>query len=157
MTIYSAYRSSAAQQALYDKQYKIYGEDTSSIIRDNCNAQIFLGSQNAKSKEIFSEECGKCYVPTLRTELYNNEFEITSIPLVSITNLDLIKPGNMYVKRIYTPVIMAQFIRSYLMTENGDFPYREALGLERCAPFNLEPISSEKYTFVIPKNDDYLY
>ncbi|MBE6695667.1 MAG: hypothetical protein E7587_04360 [Ruminococcaceae bacterium] len=32
LTIYSAYRSSAAQQALYDKQYKIYGEDTSKYI-----------------------------------------------------------------------------------------------------------------------------
>ena len=32
LTIYTAYRSSAEQQALYDKQYKIYGEDTSKYV-----------------------------------------------------------------------------------------------------------------------------
>ncbi len=32
LTVYTAYRSSAEQQAIYDKQYKTYGEDTSEYV-----------------------------------------------------------------------------------------------------------------------------
>ena len=125
----------------------VYSPDTAIIIRDNCNAQIFLGSQNSKTKEIFSTECGKTYVPTLRSELNPDYSEIVDVPLVSVGSLDLIRPGEMYIKRIYTPVIRGQYIRSYIMTENGDFPYREAKGLSTYAPYNIEPVSLDKYNY----------
>ncbi len=125
----------------------VYSPDTAIIIRDNCNAQIFLGSQNIKTRETFSTECGKIYVPSLRAELDNEINDIIEVPLVPPTVLDIIRPGEMYIKRIYTPVIMAQYIRSYIMTENGDFPYRNSDGLDLFAPYNNEPISSAKYKY----------
>ena len=125
----------------------VYNPDTAIIIRDNCNAQIFLGSQNIKTRETFSTECGRVYVPTLRAELDNEVNDIIDVPLVPPTVLDIIKPGEMYIKRIYTPVIMAQYIRSYIMTANGDFPYKEANGLKVLAPYNTEPISHDKYKY----------
>ncbi len=125
----------------------VYSPDTAIIIRDNCNAQIFLGSQNIKTRETFSTECGRVYVPTLRAELDNECNEIIDVPLVPTNALDIIKPGEMYIKRIYTPVIMAQYIRSYIMTENGDFPYKNPRGLADYAPYNTEPISHAKYKY----------
>ncbi len=125
----------------------VYSPDTAIIIRDNCNAQIFLGSQNIKTRETFSTECGKIYVPSLRAELDNEVNDIIEVPLVPPTVLDIIRPGEMYIKRIYTPVIMAQYIRSYIMTENGDFPYNKSNGLDLFAPYNNEPISSAKYKY----------
>ena len=125
----------------------VYSPDTAIIIRDNCNAQIFLGSQNIKTRETFSTECGKIYVPSLRAELDNEVNDIIEVPLVPPTVLDIIRPGEMYIKRIYTPVIMAQYIRSYIMTENGDFPYAKSNGLDLFAPYNNEPISSAKYNY----------
>ena len=125
----------------------VYSPDTAIIIRDNCNAQIFLGSQNIKTRETFSTECGKIYIPSLRAELDNEVNEIIEVPLVPTTVLDIIRPGEMYIKRIYTPVIMAQYIRSYIMTANGDFPYKNSDGLDLFAPYNNEPISSAKYKY----------
>lgn len=125
----------------------VYSPDTAIIIRDNCNAQIFLGSQNIKTRETFSTECGKIYVPSLRAELDNEVNDIIEVPLVPPTVLDIIRPGEMYIKRIYTPVIMAQYIRSYIMTENGDFPYAKSNGLDLFAPYNNEPFSSGKYKY----------
>ena len=125
----------------------VYSQDTAVIIRDNCNAQIFLGSQNIKTRETFSTECGRVYVPSVRAELDNEVNDIIDVPLVPPTVLDIIRPGEMYIKRIYTPVIMAQYIRSYIMTENGDFPYNTSDGLELYAPYNNEPFSSARYSY----------
>ena len=130
----------------------IYSPDTATIIRDNCNAQIFLGSQNIKTREMFSTECGRTYVPTLRSELDPQVNEIIDVPLIPTNALDLIKPGEMYIKRIYTPVIMARYIRSYIMTANGDFAYKAANGLREFTPYNSEPISSPKYTYTPTKS-----
>lgn len=125
----------------------VYSPDTAVIIRDNCNAQIFLGSQNIKTRETFSTECGRIYVPSVRAELDTEVNDIIDVPLVPPTVLDIIRPGEMYIKRIYTPVIMAQYIRSYIMTGNGDFPYNTSDGLELYAPYNTEPISHDKYKY----------
>ena len=131
----------------YNQLDAVYTEKMAEIIKDNCNAQIFLGSQNRRTKELFSEQCGKTHVKTLSSELRADKDEITDVPLVPENVLDYIKPGEMYIKRMYSPVIMARYIRSYIMTENGDFPYQNAVGLRNIAPLNLEPISSDKYTF----------
>ena len=131
----------------YNQLDLVYTPNVAGIIKDNCNAQIFLGSQNRKTKEIFSEECGKKHIPTLRSELTRGENEIVEVPLLPVNILDNITPGQIYVKRIYSPVISAQFIRSYVMTENGDFPYPDSNGLRKCAPFHLESFSDEKYDF----------
>ena len=49
---------------------------------------------------------------------------------------------------------MAQYIRSYIMTENGDFPYVSADGLDLFAPYNNEPISSGKYKYPPEKKEE---
>ena len=97
----------------------VYDKMRADIIRDNCNSQLFLGSQNRETKEIFSKECGKHTIPTL-SALYNDtDHSLDTVPLVPVSQLDLIKPGGMYIKRVYSPVFISSFIRSYQAAKAG--------------------------------------
>lgn len=126
----------------------IYENACATIICDNCNAQIFLGAQNRATKEIFSNECGKHYIPTLESRINNSNNSITEVPLVPVSDLDLIKPGQMYTKRLYMPVITTQFIRSYICAQQGTYrDFINANGLETCTPYRAEPFTAKKYTF----------
>ena len=126
----------------------VYGDQRSVVIRNNCNAQIFLGAQDRESKEIFANECGKRNVPTLKSKLNREEVSLTEVMLIPVSNLDLIKPGQIYTKRLYMPLITSQFIRSYVCASHGSFrDFNDANGLQDCTPFVLDPFSGEKYTF----------
>ncbi len=126
----------------------VYGADRSVIIRDNCNAQIFLGAQNRATKEIFSNECGKHSIPTLASKLLTSDNSICEVPLVPVSDLDLIVPGQMYVKRLYMPVITSQFIRSYICAKQGTFKdFLNADGLKTCTPLAVESFTAPKFTF----------
>lgn len=134
----------------------VYNPDRSIIIRDNCNAQIFLGAQNRQTKEIFASECGKHFVPTLESQLKAENNTICEVPLIPVSDLDLIKPGQMYVKRLYMPVITSQFIRSYIAAQKGDFKYfNESDGLKTCTKIYYESFSSDKFTFKKLKEVNY--
>ncbi len=126
----------------------VYGADRSVVIRDNCNSQIFLGAQNRKTKELFSNECGKHYIPTLNSKIAVQDNSIWEVPLIPVSALDQITPGQMYLKRLYMPVITTQFIRSYICAENGSFKdFKDADGLKTCTPIAIETFTAPKYTF----------
>ncbi len=126
----------------------VYNPERSVIIRDNCNAQIFLGAQNRKTKEIFAEECGKHFIPTLESRLKEENNTICEVPLIPVSALDLINPGHMFVKRLYMPVITSQFVRSYIAAQNGDFKhFNESNGLKTCTKIYFDSFSSDKYTY----------
>ena len=131
----------------------VYNPERSVIIRDNCNAQIFLGAQNRQTKEIFATECGKRFVPTLESKLNAENNTIHEVPLIPVSSLDLIVPGHMFIKRLYMPVITSQFIRSYIAAQNGDFKhFNESQGLETCAKMYIQSFSNSKYTYIKVKN-----
>lgn len=97
----------------------VYDKTRADIIRDNCNSQIFLGSQNRETKELFAKECGMHTIPTL-SALYNEaDHGLDTVPLVPVSQLDLIRPGEMYIKRVYKPVFISSFIRSYQAADAG--------------------------------------
>ena len=120
---------------------------TATIIRDNCNSLIFLGAQNRSTREIFSKECGEHAIPALSSKLVLGNNDITTVPLVPISALDLITPGKMYIKPLNKPVITSQYVRSYLAAANGDFKYFGSNGLLTCSPMLIDPFNSPKYTF----------
>ena len=105
----------------YDQLENIYGAHVAEIIRDNCNGLMFLGSQNRKTLEKFSESCGKRTVPSFRSYLGMESTELTEVPLLPISQLDLIEPGHIYLKRLFMPLITAQYIRSYVVAEQGSY------------------------------------
>ena len=125
----------------------VYGKERATVIRDSCNSQIFLGSQNRETKEIFSKECGKHTIPTL-SALYNDgDHGLDTVPLVPVSQLDLIKPGEMYIKRVYKPVFVSSFVRSYQAAEADvykDFGGGFADELPRCE----KGFDAPEYTFV---------
>ncbi len=126
----------------------IYDAKRSVIIRDNCNSQIFLGSQNMDTKQIFSKECGKHNIPTLESTLVSANNQISEVPLIPVSMLDHITAGKMYVKRLAMPVITSQYIRSYVCANNGSFKdFNDAKGLETLTPICVEPFTSKKYSF----------
>ena len=130
----------------------VYDITRAGIIRDNCNSQIFLGSQNRETKEFFAKECGKHTIPTL-SALYNDtDHSLDTVPLVPVSQLDLIKPGEMYIKRVYKPVFVSSFVRSYQAAKAG--VYRNfSGGFEDELPRCEKGFDTPEYSFV-PKFEE---
>lgn len=93
------------------------GSQKSEIIKDNCNSQIFLGAQNFDTKERFSRECGDHSILSFDTYFGQKQNQFDRVRLIPVSKLDLLKPGNMYIKRSSLPVIESSFVRSYLVKE----------------------------------------
>ena len=81
--------------------------------------------------------------------------------VVPVSDLDLIREGEIYVKRLYMPVVLSQFVRSYRCAEQGEFAdfYRPD-AFRRLAPKNLIDYTSAEHTYKkleqkIEKNDDF--
>lgn len=121
----------------------VYGPQCSQIIRDNCYIHTFLGSQNYDTKYTFSKECGKQVVPKLSSILNPDDHQIQETPLLPISALDTLDPGQMYIRRNGLPLIEAHFERSYLCPEfqqDGDAAPEE-MGI------HSQPFNSEKYRY----------
>lgn len=130
----------------YQQLDMVYGQDVGAIIRDNCNTQAFLGSQSMASKKLFSEECGSCCVPSLESMLDATCNSVVAVPILPLSHLDLIKPGEIYIKRLGTPLYLAQYIRSYVCVECGIFN-KCTDGLAKYARKSLGTFSDEKYRY----------
>lgn len=143
----------------YEQINLVYSDEKATVICDNCNSQIFLGAQSRQTKQKFSEECGKRSVPSYASSVSTDNQTLTEVPVLPVSTLDLISEGEMYVKRLYLPVIKSQFIRSYVCAQNGDFehfndktPYRDF------TPINTEPFNAPRYTYsplLVSPDDDY--
>ena len=105
----------------YDQLVNVYGASVAEIIKDNCNGLMFLGSQNRRTQEKFSESCGKTTVPSVRSYMGATSSELSEVALLPISQLDLIKPGQIYLKRLFMPLVTAQYIRSYVAAEQGAY------------------------------------
>lgn len=82
---------------------QVYGEDTSDIIRDNCDTSIFLGSNNLNTKQIFSESMGQkigIFTSYNKGNDGNTSENITAsnTPVVRISDLDSLELGEFYVR-----------------------------------------------------------
>lgn len=125
----------------------VYGSQCSQIIRDNCGIHTFLGSQNFDTKSAFSKECGKQVIPSLSSVLNPDAYQIQEVPLLPISALESLEPGQMYIRRSGLPLIETHFERSYLCPEftRDSSTTPEEMGIESL-PFNSE-IYRYKYLF----------
>lgn len=131
----------------FSQLINVYGDQVSQIILDNCS-QIFMGSTNSATKELFSKSCGNCTIPTLQSVLYPTDNTLVSEPLIPVSTLNFIKPGQIYTLRYGFPVIMSQYVRSYIVAEQGTFADRlHANGLKTCLPSHEEIRSSGIYEY----------
>lgn len=132
----------------YRQMDAVYGADQSTIIRDNCNSQVFLGSQNYETKEIFSRECGSHYIPDLTSVFDTRMHHICCVPLVPVSDLEKLRGGETIIKRLNSPVITAKYIRSYVAGGVGTYRhFIEANGLEDYAPSHYASFMDPQYTY----------
>ncbi len=127
--------------------YDYVGPNRSSIIKDNCNAQIFLGAQHYETKEIFSKECGEHSILSFDSLISADRNQFESVRLIPVSKLDHITPGEMYIKRLFSPVIKSSYIRSYLCKE---FQKDNRNGFDIITPNNTT-FGSKCFQYVIPK------
>ena len=129
---------------VYDKDEK----EVSKIIIDNCNQQVFLGSQSYETKEKFSDECGNKTVVGIN----NNPLNIEKVRNLSFSDINNIKEGTFYIKRINKDVIKSSFIRSYELANEGIFKDFEEENYIKYLPYNFVNPEDMKYKYkdVIP-------
>ena len=134
----------------YQQLESVYGERNARIIVDNCNQELFIGSQNHETKKTFSEKCGRHSVESLSSVVSDQRktyhFEQESV--VQMSDLEELKPGEIYVKRYGSPVIKTAFIRSYMLAKYGFFEYfDDEKAFEDIAPTNFKGLEIEKITY----------
>ena len=132
----------------YKQMDAVYGELRSCIIRDNCNSQVFLGSQNYVTKDTFSKDCGKHNIPTLRSVYSVDDHQLQEVRLVPISDLDNLKAGQAIIKRLHAPIIFGEYIRSYVAGKIGTYTrFNDANGLVTLVPHNYTSFMSPAYTY----------
>ncbi|MBQ7876521.1 MAG: type IV secretory system conjugative DNA transfer family protein [Clostridia bacterium] len=131
----------------------VYGANEAQIIRDNCNAQSFLGSQNYLTKSTFSKECGTRQIPTLASSLTPGVNQMQQTSVVSINDLENLKMGEMYLKKIGLPVIKTQFERAYMCEEFQVDNYTTP----REMGFRSLPYNDEKFVYKYLHNDSSMW
>lgn len=82
---------------------KVYGDDTSNIIIDNCDTTVFLGSNNLETKQIFANSMGKkTGIVTSYNKGNNGEasenINTADVPVVRISDLDSLTLGEFYIR-----------------------------------------------------------
>ncbi|MDD3999608.1 MAG: hypothetical protein PHX62_01765, partial [Bacilli bacterium] len=65
-----------------------------------------------------------------------------------VSKLDQIEPGKMYIKRLYIPVIMSNYVRSYLSKE---FSNNKIDGFGIVPEIDIS-FGDRKYTYTIPRS-----
>ena len=132
----------------YDQLDLVYGKETANIIVDNCNQQSFLGSQSQTTKERFSKECGEKTIISLEGELQGDNSKLQQARVLQISALDRIVPGEIYTKRIYSPVMKCSYIRSYQCGNYGYFKdFFDLKAYQDLVPVNLIVPDEEERTF----------
>ena len=130
----------------YEQLGLVYEKQQAEIIISNCNSQIFLGSQSYNSIQRFSQECGETSTRRI-SDIFSDTYDFVKSNVVKVTELNLIEPGCMYNKRIFTPVIYSHYIRSYYLGDLNVYKNFNNNGLLEAAPNNYEGYSEEKFTY----------
>ncbi|MCR5078661.1 MAG: type IV secretory system conjugative DNA transfer family protein [Bacilli bacterium] len=131
----------------YEQIDLVYGKEGAQIVIDNCNQQAFLGSQSMLTKKRFSDECGSKTIRSYES-LIKGTYSWTTVPVVPTSDLDLIKPGEIFIKRIYSPVVKGGYIRSYVCAKYGYFEdFRDEYAVRDFAPFNSILPNDEEHTY----------
>ena len=96
--------------AQLDKKFN--SREIGAIIRANAT-EIFMGSQDYRTIERFSDSCGARTIESLNSKLYQTDVVLESVPLVSISKLLDMNEGYMYIKINKEPVLYTYFEAFY--------------------------------------------
>ena len=93
----------------YAQLENVYGKATASIVMDNCNSKLFLGTPSQETRETFSKELGNYHVKVSSKSKSEGDKKdggggaststsLQSRPLLFPSDLDKLKEGNIIVK-----------------------------------------------------------
>lgn len=92
--------------AQLDKKFN--SQEIGNIIRANAT-EIFMGSQDYKTIQRFSESCGQKTIESLQSKLFPENPVLETVPLVSESKLMEIEEGYMYIKINKEPLLLSYF------------------------------------------------
>ncbi len=121
----------------YAQLNSVYGGEVSEIIRDNLNIHVFFGSNNPKTLDEFSDECGKTTRISPLSALNGdgaeiNNFSIETIPLVPRSSLTCFEEGECVVTEANSGYVLRSKIERY-------YKCREFSNLELSDDNDYEP------------------
>lgn len=134
----------------YAQLYQSYGDKVGDIIKDNLNMHVFLGTNNPKTKQEFSEECGLTTIISPLSALNGEDSRITrfereTVPLVPVSSLNCFSPGECIITIANsTHVFRSKIERSYTAPE---FSAPRARIEDYRPAFN---IYDPRYSFTVP-------
>ena len=105
-----------------------YGKEVAETIRGNCNIQIFLGTEDQKTKEEFSKMCGDVSIETKNTSVSKSEkkddmgssttsSQVVTRPLIYPYELGQLPYGTAIVKIFQVNPIKVQFTQYFKVPE----------------------------------------
>lgn len=106
----------------YAQLDNVYGAKIAEIIRDNMHICIFLGSNNALTLETFSKECGLTTRISPKSVFFGSSdrienYEIETIPLLPMSVLAQLEPGEAIVKEVGQTVKFTKLERYFMCKE----------------------------------------
>jgi len=93
-----------------------FGPSITTIIRDNCT-DIFLGSKDYSTRELFASSCGKTTIETPESIYREKEISLITVPILTPEKLSKNKKGEMYIHRVGFDVIKTYFEAAYKCKE----------------------------------------
>lgn len=109
---------------------KKYDPETSDIIRDNCT-EIFMGSNDYITRDRFAKSCGSKTVEHIASKLGQSAIATETLPLITAEGINLMKSGEMIVKRCGCHPMKSYFEAFYNCNE-----FERAESIEDVYPYN---------------------
>ncbi len=106
----------------YAQLDNVYGKNVATIIRDNLNIHIFLGSNNPETLEAFKRECGEytrispiCALKGQGEKL--TDISIETIPLIPKSDLAYLKEGECIITEANCPYVLKSKLQRFYRCE----------------------------------------
>ena len=100
----------------YSQLYDTYGDSAKSFL-ENCATTIFLSTNDHRTVEDFSRELGKRTIVSPGADLNKGYIHLEERPIVTCSELSVIKQGEVYVKRHGKMPLKGCFEKSYEVPE----------------------------------------
>lgn len=95
-----------------------YGEKDAKIIRSCLTDMVYCGSADVETMKMFSDECGKCTIPSPSAILCGDRrISLEECPVVPVSNLASTELGEVYVKRAHKDTLHGSFVKSFAAPE----------------------------------------
>lgn len=135
----------------YAQLDNVYQSEVAEIIRDNLNVHVFFGSNNPKTLELFSAECGKRTRISPLSALNGksadiDNFQLETIPLVPVSRLSRLAEGECIVTEANSGYVLISSMVRYFRCKEFDSLVKISDADYRCPADTFDPKYEYRYT-----------